>query len=253
MINLSCQPRAKKFYDQAILKVEKREFLDAVDLLENASELEKDNLTWTKINFEIARLLRFEIQDYNKALFVYKNLILKSENTEVRLSSQQAIGEIYFENLMNYPLAIKELLLLETLVTDAERLESIRLKIAQSYRYIGNHKLALETIDSALRTAKNQKFHLLKLKAQTLHSMELYDEALKTYESILSDAPQFFSLENLFTAVSLIYEEKQDYKMAINYLTKYQDKIENKSYLELRLKRLSTKLVNKPFAKGVRK
>lgn len=249
----ACQSRAEKFYNQAIEKIQQREFLQAVDLLENSADLEKNNRLWSKTSFEIARILRFEIQDYNKALLIYKNLILKSEDSSIRVLSQEAIAEIYFENLQDYIMAIKEYLLLESLIREPEKLEQIRLKIAQGYRYTGNHKTALEYIDVFLKSAVDTKNAFLKLKAQTLLTLRNPDEAIKTYNIILEKSPEYFAAENLYVAVAMVYEEKQDYKSALAYLNQNKSKIKDQAYVELRLKRLDEKLENKPFLRGVRK
>ncbi|MES2802418.1 MAG: hypothetical protein V4654_07995 [Bdellovibrionota bacterium] len=249
----ACQSRAEKFYHLAQTKIEQRQFLDAVDLLENSAELEKNNRLWSKTNFEIARILRFEIQDYNKALLVYRELILKSEEASIRLLSQEAIAEIFFENIQDYITAVKEYLLLESLIKDPEKLEKIRLKIAQCYRYTGSFKTALEYIEVFLNSAKTEKNSFLKLKAQTYSSLGQYDEAVKNYNLILANDPKYFLDENLYVAIAMTYEEKQDYKTALAYILQNKDKIKDGSYVELRIKRLNEKLLNKPFTKGVRK
>ena len=249
----SCQSRAEKFYNQAMGKIEQRKFLDAVDLLEDSAKLEKSNRLWSKTTFESARILRFEIQDYNKALQVYKELILKSEDATIRLQSQQASAEIYFENLQDYSSATKEYLLLESLIHEPDKLEQIRLKIAQSYRYTGNLKTALEYIDVFMKEAKETKKAMLKLKAQIFLSQKKYDDALKCYGQIFAEDKEYFANENLYVAEDEALEEKQDYKGAMAYLTQNKDKIKDKTYLELRFKRLNEKLENKPFIRGVRK
>lgn len=249
----ACQSRAEKFYHLAQKKIEQREYLDAVDLLENSAELEKNNRLWSKTNFEIARILRFEIHDYNKALLVYRDLILKSEEASIRLLSQEAIAEVYFENIQDYTTAVKEYLLLESLIKDPEKLEKIRLKIAQCYCYTGSFKTALEYIDVFLGTAKFEKNSFLKLKAQTYSSLAQYDEAIKNYNLILTNDAKYFFDENLYVVVAMTYEEKQDYKTALAYLAQNKNKIKDQSYVDLRIKRLNEKLVNKPFTKGVRK
>ena len=249
----ACQSRAEKFYHLAQKKIEQRQFLDAVDLLENSAELEKNNRLWSKTNFEIARILRFEIHDYNKALLVYRDLILKSEDASIRLLAQEAIAEIYFENIQDYTTAVKEYLLIESLIKDPEKLEEIRLKIAQCYRYTGSFKTALEYIEIFLSSLKTQKNSFLKLKAQTLASLGQYDEAIKNYNLILVNNPKYFLDENLYVAVAMTFEEKQDYKTALAYIQQNKDKIKDVAYVDLRIKRLNEKLLNKPFTKGVRK
>lgn len=251
-LTTACSSRAEKFFKQAQHKIESRQFLDAVDLLENSAELEKNNRKWSTTTFEIARILRFEIQDYNKALLVYKELILKSEDVNLRLLSQEAMAEIYFDHHQDYVNALKEYLLLEALLQDSVKLEKTKLKIAQAYKYIGNLETSLEYIEVALKTAKN-KGHFLNLKAQIYLSQKKYDQSLATYQQIYKDDLEFFNSEILYNSIVMVYEEKADYKSAIAYLNENKKFIKDQAYVELRLKRMNEKLINKPFNKGMRK
>lgn len=249
----ACQSRAEKLYHLGMQRLEQRDYLEAVDLLENSAELEKNNRLWSRTTFEIARILRFDIQDYKKALYVYNELILKSEDSAIRLQSQESMADINFENIQDYSAAVKDYLLLESLVKEPVKLEQIRLKIAQCYRYTGNFKTALEYIDVFMKSIKGSKSPFYKLKAQIHAAQSQPEEALKNYNLILSTDPTYFLNENLYVAVAMVLEEKQDYKAAIAYLNQHQDKIKDQSYVELRLKRLDEKLKNKPFTKGIRK
>jgi len=249
---MACSSRAEKFFKLGQKKIEARQFLEAVDLLENSAELEKNNRKWSTTTFEIARILRFEIQDYNKALLVYKEMILKSEDVNLRILSQESIAEIYFEHIQDYTNALKEYLLLESLLQNDVKLEKTKLKIAQAYKYIGNLDTALEYIDVALKTVKNKE-HFLNLKAQIFLSQKKYDLALATYQQIYKNNIDFFRAENLYSSVVMVFEEKSDYKSAIAYINENKKYISDQNYLEIRLKRLNEKLINKPFNKGMRK
>ena len=248
----ACQSRAEKFFKQAQKKIEARQFLDAVDLLENSAELEKNNHKWSSTNFEIARILRFEIQDYSKSLLVYKELILKSEDVNIRLLSQEAIAEIYFENMQDYPSALKEYLLLESLLQDKIKLEKTKLKIAQCYKYMGNLNTSLEYIDVALKNSE-KKVNFLNIKAQIFLTQKKYDLSLATYQQIYKEDPEYFKTENLYNSIVIVYEEKADYKSALAYLNDNKQYFKDQNYVDLKIKRMNEKLINKPFSKGIRK
>lgn len=249
----ACESRSEKLYKQAYDKISANQFLDAIDLLESSSDIEKDPEKKTRALFEAARLLRFEIQDYNKALMHLKKIVLESSDEKIRLLSQEAIADIYFDNLQNYPQALKELLILEPLIKDEVKKESIRLKIAKCQFLTGNSKVALEYIQSFLPQLKDAKKNFLLLKAQILQSTQKLDESLLVYDEIYKLDIEYFKSENLFSAVSLVMEEKQDYKKAIEYVQSHEADFTDKNYYDLRLKRLREKLTNKPFSKGVRK
>ena len=249
---ISCQSRSEKLYALAYEKINKNQFVDAILLLESSVELEKDNIKRTKAQFEAARLLRFELQDYDKALILLRAVVLQSQDSKMRLLAQESICEIYFDHLQNYHEALNELLILEPLLSDAKK-EIIRLKIAQSQRFLGNYQAALEYIEVALKSSEAEKYSFLKLKAQIFQSQQKFDESIKILEEIYKNNKKYFIDENLHAAISNIHEEKKDYKIAIEYLEKNANEISNKNYLELRIKKMKEKQINKPFSRGVRK
>jgi len=248
-----CKSRAEKYYDEAYDKINQNQFLDAVSLLESSIELEKNHNKKMRAMFEMARLLRFEIQDYPKALAQLKKIVLSAEDPKLRLLSQEAISEIYFDNLQDYEAALKELLVVEPLTSEPEKKEKIKLKIAQAYRLTGNSDASLEYIDAALKQGTKQKISFLKLKSQILQSQQKHDRAAEVLNEIYKTDPNLFEKDNMYLEMALIYEEKQDYKKAIEYLEQNKEKITDKNYLELRIKRLKEKQINKPFNKGMRK
>lgn len=251
--NCSCQSRAEKLFNKAQEKLEQHQFVEAVELLKKSSDLEKNNRLWSRSTLELARILRFDLHDFIEALRIYRELILKSEDASVRLLSQRALSEIYFENLQDYVAASKELLLLESLVKDNEELDKIRFKIAQCYKYTGNFKTTLEYIDIFLPTSEKEKSAFLKLKAQVYSSLGQFKETIKYYDQILEQDKEYFINENLYVAKAIALENNQDYKASMSFLEANKNNIKDEFYVDLRIKRLKEKLQNKPFNKGVRK
>jgi tetratricopeptide (TPR) repeat protein len=250
---VGCTPQADKLYNEAYREIESGHFRIALSLLERSAELETNDKKKTKALTEAARISRFEIQDFDHALRIYRQIILKSQDPRQRFNAQDSLAEIYLENLQNYSQALKELQILEQLDVGPELKEKTKLKIAQAQFLSGNSVAALEYIDAATSKNVSDKKPFLKLKAQALLSLKKYDDALAAYEEIRRLDDRYFASENLYIAASIVFEEKEDYASAINYLEKYQDQIPDKAYYELRIKRLKEKLVNKPLFKGRRK
>lgn len=248
-----CTPQSEKLYSEAYAEIEKGHFRIALDLLEKSAAVEDDDKKKTKALVEAARIARFEIQDYDRAIRINRQIILKSTDVKQRLLAQETLAEIYFENIQNYTQALNELLILEQRNLEPERKEKLRFKIAQTYFLTGNPNAAFEYIEASLKSPASDRRSLLKLKAQILVSKEKYDEALAAYEEIRQSDPNFFAKENLYISASTVFEEKEDYASALAYLEKYQSFIDDKSYLELRFKRLRERLTNKPLFKGRRK
>ena len=249
----ACTPRAEKLYNNGFDLLSKGKYLEAVEALEDSAALDSNKQRQAKSLSEAARVLRLEVKDYSKSLMLYRKLILEAEDALVRLQAQEAVAEIYFENLQDYLTALKELLVLEPLVTDPQKKEFIKLRIAQSMQLTGSHAAALEFIEATLSSSKYEQQNLLKLKAQIFLTLKNYDNALNTNFYLLEMDPVYFKNENLFISQAMVYEEKQDYKMALEFLTKHKDQIEDKNYLELRMKRLQERIINKPFSRGMRK
>lgn len=249
----ACTPRAEKLYNNGLDLLSKGKYLEAVEALEDSATLDSNKQRQAKSLSEAARVLRLEIKDYNKALLIYRKLILEAEDALVRLQAQESVTEIYFENLQDYLAALKELLVLEPLVTDPQKKEFIKLRIAQCMQLTGSHTAALEFIEAALGSSKYEQQNFLKLKAQIFLTLKKYDNALNTNFYLFEMDPTYFKNENLFIAQAMVYEEKQDYKLALEFLTKYKDQIDDKNYLELRMKRLQEQIINKPFSRGMRK
>lgn len=249
----ACGPRAESLYNEAYSEIESGHFRIAVDLLEKSSSLEPNNLVKYKNLSEAARITRFEIQDYGRAIRMYRQIILKAEDQQQRIAAQEAISEIYLENLQDYSFALKELQVLEPLLTDNRKKEKTRLRIAQALYLTGNNQQALEEINAAQKLIKFHELNFLKLKAQVLVAQKKFKEAIETYDDLRNKNINFFKEENLFIATSVVYEENEDYAEALNFLNKYEDLIKDKAYLELRQKRLKERMANKPLFKGKRK
>jgi outer membrane protein assembly factor BamD (BamD/ComL family) len=145
----SCSSRADKLYQQASIELENGNYASAAELLEKTSQLESDNVQKFRYMAEAARVYRFELQKYQKALSLLKNIILAAEEESQRIAAQESITEIYFENLQDYSTALKELQILEPLLKDTNKKEKVRLRIAQMLYLTGNNKQALEEISSA--------------------------------------------------------------------------------------------------------
>ena len=113
MMLVACVQRSEKLYEEAYQEIEKGHFRIATDLLIRSSEAEENNVTKYKYLSEAARIVRFEIQDYPRALKMYRLIILDADDSTQRISAQEAIGEIELDNMQDYQQALKELQKLE--------------------------------------------------------------------------------------------------------------------------------------------
>ena len=250
---VSCKDRSSALYEDAINKIQGQNFTAAVLLLEQASQLQKIKNLKYKYLTDAARIIRFELQDYTKAINILRQIILESEDESQRILAQESLTEIYLENLQDYEKALKELQILEPLLKDSMKKEKTRLRIAQTLFLTGHNKQALEEIVVAEKNIKFNEALFLKLKAEILTADKNYKEAITTYQTLYSKNQTYFADENLHIAISMVYEENEQYTDALNYLVKNESSVKDKSYYELRVKRLKSKIANKPLSHGVKK
>jgi tetratricopeptide (TPR) repeat protein len=249
----ACKPASERLYGEAYAEIEKGHFRIAVDLLEKSSKLEKKNQLKCKYLSEAARISRFEIQDYERSIRIYKKIILECEEEGQRIKAQESISEVYLENIQNYSLALRELQALEPLLKDVKKKEKTKLKIAQAQYLTGNNDQAIEQIKVSLKNSGIETLALLKLKAQVLVAQKKFKEAIEVYQDIYKRDADYFAKENLFLATSVVYEESEEYEEALEYLNMFEKQIKDRQYLDLRRRRLKERLVNKPLFKGKRK
>ena len=253
LVGAGCAPRSEVLYDQASTEIQKGHFRIAADLLERSAMVEKNNYNRNRYLTEAGRVIRFEIQDFDRAIRVFRKIILEAEDESQRIQAQEAITEIYLENLQDYQNALKELQLLEPLLKETKKKERVRLRIAQALYLTGNYQQALEEIEAAQKYIQYHEYNYAKLKGEVFTAQKKYKEAIANYEALRQKAPEYFAKENLYIAASIVYEENEQYADALNYLKKYESQIADKAYYELRIKRIKERLANKPLSKGLRK
>lgn len=253
LFSTACESRSDSLYNQAYLEMEKGHYRIAADLIEKSTQIEKDPVKKFKNLSELVRIVRFEIQDYDRSIRILKKIILSADDESQRVAAQESLAEIYLENLQDYSTALKELQILEPLLLESKKKERTRLRIAQALFLTGQNAQALEEIHSAEKYIKFYTINFLKLKAEVLLVLKKYKESQLAYEEIRTRNPDYFANENLYIANSIVYEENEQYTEALNYLVKNETQIKDKSYLELRIKRLKEKIINKPLSRGIRK
>ncbi len=250
---VGCKSRSEKFYAEAQSAIEKGHFRIGLDLLEKSFSTEKDSKVKYKYLIEASRIARFEIHDFERAIRYNREIIKGSESESDRLNAQEAIAEIYFENLQSFEMALKEYQILEPRYTDHKKKEKINLRLAQLLYYTGEYKLALEQAEGSLKYATEDVVAFLKVKAQIFLAQKEYEKCIQVYTEIRERNPTYFAKENLFIATSIVFEENEQYDKALEFLKENESEISDKAYLELRYKRLSEKQKNKPLSSGKRK
>lgn len=205
---------------------------------------------------EGAQINFFQIKNFKKSLMFYRYIVLNSQNEEERLSAQKQIISVYFDHNQDYLNAIKEISKLIFLSgKNSEQSEKYKLDLAKCYMHLENLQQALDELEGILNgnPSEDLKFEALLLKGNIylnkkngLKSAEVFRELLKNHlDKAIS--------ENVPILLSVVLEDTNDFKGAIEILKKYEAKMKNKEYVELRKKKLEERIRNAPGTKGFRK
>jgi len=192
-----------------------------------------DNCRQTYVMLNIGNIY-YKIQDYEKALSLYKkckSISLKADNKKMYRISSFNIANIYTK-LMMYDKAERAYLELVELYKKSKDNATLSLTYANLstvYTYTDRKELCLETLNKALRLAKESKN--TKVEAQTNNLLGVYYvennntvEAEKCYLRSIALAKKIGNISYLKSAsknLSLLLEKKSDFEQALLYFKLY--------------------------------
>lgn len=202
-----------------------------------------------------ARLSTLEIKDYQKAVDFYKHLVMYSEDPKERLEAQKRIATIYFENLTNYAAAIEEYSKLIKLLGPKDETFELRLNIAKSYFQLNKFDQArIETEELLEKTlSPDQKFDVLMFKGNLLLTEKKLDEAIQTFNQIMSQYKEKAHKENVGLTIAVVYEEKGEFNKAIELLKGLRETYSPPEFIDFKINRLKERQLNQPGASGLKR
>lgn len=202
-----------------------------------------------------ARLAHFELKKYQKAIDLYRMIIVNSDNEEERKLAQKHIAQIYFENLLYYDKAIIEYeKLLRLDFTPAEKYQ-FRMNVAKSNHQLGNLDQALAELDTLSKEKPNENdyYDLEVFKSNVLMSQKKQKEAAGVLEGLIAKYPEKSQKESLAITLAVAYEEVDDFKKAIETLETMKNGYSHPEFLDARIARLKARMSNMPGAQGLKK
>ncbi len=202
-----------------------------------------------------ARIAHLETSEFQKAIAFYRHLVLYSQDENERMEAQKKIASVYFEKLSDYSNSIKEYSRLVQLPhSQSEDLE-YRFSIAKSYFYLSNfYQAAIEMKEILDRVKdKSSRFEYLAFQGNIFLTTKKLDEAIEIFRFIMEQYPEESMKENVPISLAVTYEEKGDFKEAIQVLEKIRKIHPSPEFLELRIKRLRERVLNQPGARGLTK
>lgn len=249
---LSCNSAEDRLLQEARSETEKGRFKDAVVALEKFLVRSPDSKETVSAAREAARLLFYEIQDFNKAIKFYRILVLSAPDPVERLNAQKQIVSIYFDHLMDYPQAIIEINKMIVMLSSQKEKTEYKMKVARAYYYQNNFIQAENEVDEFLRVDQpdDLRFDMLFLKGNINLAKKDIPKSIEIFRKIILDFPERAVKENVGLTLSVCLEEQKDYKGAIEVLEKMRALYSTPEYIDIRIHRLRGRLKNLPGARG---
>ncbi|HPI39488.1 MAG TPA: tetratricopeptide repeat protein [Pseudobdellovibrionaceae bacterium] len=251
-----CYQSPKSIFQEGVSLQKNQEFHKASEKFEQLiykSEVDEFTLKAAK---EGSQLNFFQIKNYKNALKFLRYIVLNSQNQEERLSAQKQIISIYFDHEQDYKNSIKEISKFIFLnEKNSNLVGQYRLDLAKSYMHLENLEQALAEINGILndRPSEGLKFDALLLKGNIYLNKKNNLKSAEVFREMLDKHSEKAISENVPILLSVVLEDNNDFKGAIEVLKKYEAQMKNKEYLELRKKNLEERIRNAPGTKGFRK
>ena len=252
MSQVSCDSVEKRLLQEAQTEAEKGHFRIAVAALEKFLIRNPDGKDAVFAARESAKILFYEIQDFNKAAKYYQLLVLSSPDPTERLSAQKQIVSIYFDHLTDYPRAVVEINKMMVMLTDPKEQTEYKIKLARAYYYQNNFTQAENEADEFLRGKQPEdlKFDMFFLKGNISLAKKDLPRAAEIFKKMMKDFPERSIKENVGLTLSVCLEEQKDYKGAMEVLEKMRPQYSTPEYIDVRIHRLLGRLKNMPGARG---
>lgn len=204
---------------------------------------------------EAARILHYVQKRPKEAIRFYKHVVLYASDAEERTDAQRKIAEIFLTETMDYTQAIAEYSRLLELNPSPEQELAYRLAIARSYFYLSKFYQAQVETENILRGNYDKKllFEALLLKANIFLASKKLDEAVALLKELMAEYPERSKEENIGFVLAVTYEDKKDFKSAIETLEAMKETYPGKDFIEQRIKILRERQSHLPGARGWRK
>lgn len=255
LLIFSCTPPEGRDFKEGQAQASRQNFSQSLVYFERAAKRTPQSLWAMRAAREGARVAYLELKDYKKAADFYHHLVMHSDDNAERIDSQRRLGEIYLDNLQDYPKAIVEFSrLIEQKLSDQE-IGHYRLGLARAYYYQNNLFQAESEISEALKLKIEPplRFNATMLKGNIFIARKQYSQAADLFNELIELYPEKSKQENVPMTLAVCYEEAGDFKSALSILETLRDNYNPPEYIDLRIKRLKERQKNQPGAKGFRK
>ncbi|MBK7961411.1 MAG: tetratricopeptide repeat protein [Bdellovibrionales bacterium] len=250
-----CTSQEGRIFQEAMTQMNEGSFKQAIVEFEKVVKRTPDSTLGVKAAKEGARLSLYEMKDFGKALEFLKLVILYSKDPADRVQSQKQLAGIYFDNLQNYRMAIREYTKLLQLIFSPAEQAQYRIILARSYFYLGEFNQSEAEIKEVLKANIDPglAFSAIVLQGNIKVEQKAFAAAAEIYKKLIADHPERALQENIHLSLAVCYEESRDFANAIKILESLRGKYSVPEYVELRIKRVQERQRNLPGARGYRK
>lgn len=252
---LSCTSPEERIFKEGLEQSAKSQFTGAVQEFKKVVKRSSSSAWGVRAAKEAARISLYELKDYSLALEFLKSVVLYAKDPNERIQAETQIAAIYFDNMQNYPMAIREYTKLLQLANAATEIAKIRLVLARSYFYMSDFKQAEIEIQEILKLKIDPEllFSALSISGNVKVAQKDFLGAAETYRGLIARFPERSIQENIQLSLAVCYEENGDFVNALSLLNSLKGKYNPAEYLELRIKRVLERQKNMPGARGYRK
>jgi tetratricopeptide (TPR) repeat protein len=250
-----CTPPEGRDYKQGLAEANKKNYSQSLVLFDHAIKRNPESEWALKAAREGAKIAYLETKEHQKAVDFYRHIVMYSKDNQERNEAQRKLGDIYLENLQDYPKAIQEYSRLAEQELSDQEIGRNRLGLARAYYYQNNLFQAESEINEALKLKIEPplRFSALLLKGNIFISRKEYSKAAALFNELMKSNPERAREENIPLTLAVCYEEAGEFQNALNVLESLRGKYNPPEYIELRIKRIQERQKNQPGAKGFRK
>lgn len=245
----------EKYFKTAEEAKKDRKWPTAIEYYEKVVKVAPESSSALSASQAGAKVALVYTKDPNRLVMFLRHIILYSKSEEERITSQRLLAETYFDQLNDYKNAAIELNRALDFFKSGKESAQLRLMLARAHFFKNEFFQARTEVDAALREAVDQDFvfKALLLKANIYFNEKRLDEAIALYQKLEEDFPKKSVAEQVGLNLAVCFEEKEDFKTAIEVLEKMRVDYTIPEMIDLKISRLKARLEQLPGAKGLRK
>lgn len=245
----------KLVYNEAVEAEASQNFEKAVKYYERTIKRQPDNELALKASLQAYRVSLFQLNDFIKAAHFLRHRLLHQKTVAERKNTQEKLADLFYDKMQDYKSALElyaKLLLVENSIPERVKYKE---RIARSYFYLGDFFQALVEIDEliAMSLGESERFESLLFKGNIHLTTKKLKEALIVFEELKVKYPERALQEKIDITMAVAYEEMEQFDRAIDILKEFRRHKPDSPFVDLKIKRLEQRKMNRPGAKGLRK